>query len=209
LNLFGATPDEIDIEVQENIKNVVGFGSYQYDGRTLLTPGGISTQLLNGQNWAGNKFNVLDESLSLQATDIHQRISQGMQNEGYTDFFGWGGVDVALVGIQDSLKLEVVENNWGRITGAHPGIYFANALGVSGKPFLVRKLPPPKVDAKECWHLLKSEGLAYDTQTKIGAVPIPWVRNVDAFVFVVGENDNTITEISDRVVNLTAKNGYH
>ena len=44
---------------------------------------------------------------------------------------------------------------------------------------------------------------------KIGAIPIPWVENIDAFIFVAGENDRQISEITNRVVNLTEKNGYH
>lgn len=209
LNLFGSSVNEIDIEVQENITNAVGFGSYQYNGSSLLTPSGVSTQILEGKNWAGNKFNVLDGNLAQKASEIHRRLAYGMNQEGYTDFVGWGGVDVAIVRNEDSVDLTVVENNWGRITGAHPGIYFAKALGISEKPFMVRKLKPPKVSAEECWKLLKKENLAYDTNSKNGAVPIPWVRNVDAFLFVAGENDSQIMQMTERIMDLTIRNGYH
>lgn len=209
LFLFGDTRLEMDIEVQENIEGLVGFGSYQYNGETLETPGGISIQVLDGKNWAGNKFNVLNGYLSKRAIEIHERFSKGMISEHPEDFFGWGGIDLGIINNRDTPDLIVVENNWGRITGAHPGIYFARALGVSDRPFMVRKLNPPKVDAKECWKLLKEEKLAYEPLTKKGAIPIPWVENVDAFIFVVGENENEILEITDRIMNLTAQNGYH
>lgn len=205
LFLFGDPSKEIDIEVQENISPKY-FGSYQYNSGQVLTPGGISLQILDDQRWSGNKFNVLQNGFISKVNDIHTRITRGMKNEGFNDFYGWGGVDLAVVKDTDIM---VVENNWGRITGAHPGIYFANALGVTEKPFLVKKLPPPKVDAKECFNMLKKEGLSFDPSRKSGAVPIPWVENIDAFIFVAGENDKQISEITNRVINLTQKNGYH
>jgi hypothetical protein len=209
LYLFGDPDNELDIEVQEEISGIRGFGSLQYLGNRLETPGGISVQLLDGPNWSGNKFNVLNGKLAERSLDIFEKFSYGMHEEHPDDFYGWGGIDLGIVGQGESPDLVVVENNWGRVTGAHPGIYFAKALGAADRPFMVRKLKPPKVDAAECWNLLKNEGLAYDVNTKRGAVPIPWVRNVDAFVFVAGESDYEITETTDRIMNLMVNNGYH
>ncbi len=209
LYLFGDPRKELDIEIQEEISGIVGFGSIQYSGKRLETPGGISLQLLEGSNWVGNKFNV-DGNLARRSLEIFEKFSYGMQNEHPKDFYGWGGIDLGIVGSPiKNLDLIVVENNWGRITGAHPGIYFAHALGVENHPFLVRKLKPPKVDAAECWKLLKSENLSFDVESRKGAVPIPWVRNVDAFIFVAGGSDYEIMETTDRIMDLTIKNGYH
>jgi hypothetical protein len=198
---------EIPVEIQEEIPDVIGFASLQYYQGRIITPGGLTRQIVDGDNWVGNIFNSqLQGPLGNQHLDIFSRFRQGtLSVNGHNGFVG--GLDFAIQRCEGHERLVVLENNGSREVGANPAIALADSFDVSDKPFLIRKVSNPRCDLRTFWEMLKLEGMQYDPQTKGGVFPALIIKG-NGFLFVAGESEQEILEMTDKASELAYNNGY-
>ncbi|MBI4157698.1 hypothetical protein HY502_02520 [Candidatus Woesebacteria bacterium] len=204
LKLFG---QEMPIEVQEEINDIVELGSVQYRGQEILTPGKMSLQLVEENRWVGNIFNNgLSKEVKKEVGQIFANFSRGMHRALDGGFYGWGGVDFAVR--KGSEMPIILEHNGARVTGAHPAISLAEALGVSDQTFLIRKTPgTPECDLETLWRMLEKEGISYNPDKRSGVFPLLWIEGA-GFLFSVGENESEVLRITEKAIELVHANGF-
>lgn len=203
LELFG---QEQPFELQREIGNISTFASIQFADGLLITPGSLSEQIVNGNNWAGNVFGTLPDRLKHKAVQLANKFTKAYTAE--TGQSATGGLDLAVVKVDGDLDLMVVEPNLARTVGADPAISLAKTFGVSDRPFMIRKTGVPQTDLQTIWDMMSTESLKLNPQTGRGAFPLLWTSETDGFLFVSGRDGRDIREISDRVVHMAGLNGY-
>jgi len=192
---------EIPVEIQEYIPNILELYSFQYDENgNLLTPQGLSKQIIRNNQWQGNFFNEF--LVPSEIEEIWKKFRRGYKQYLSNNNFGWGGIDLART---SNGQWIILEHNGLRITGAHPAIFLAYQLEVINQPFMTLKSPEEvKSDLTTIWNLLKSEGLSFNPYTRTGIFPIVWFPG-SGMLFATGENPQ---QLLDRAYDLFAQNNY-
>lgn len=191
--------NEIPIEIQSFVNGITGLYSIQYtESGQLLTPNGLSKQIVNSNQWQGNIFNSEQSDDNLKK--IWQNFQRGYRN--YGNNFGWGGIDLAKTARGEWI---ILEHNGLRITGAHPAIMLAQQFMTSNQPFATLKSPGKvNCDLITMWNILGQNKLAFDPTTKQGVFPIVWFPG-SGMLWATGENPLKILNDS---YNILQKEGY-
>ncbi len=72
---------------------------------------------------------------------------------------------------------------------------------------MIRKTGSPISDLTTVWRMLRSEGLAFDPQTRRGVFPLLWIEG-SGFLFSVGNHEYEIRSMTDHALKLAKENGY-
>ena len=191
---------EIPVEVQVFLPNIEELYSFQYTNDRLLTPRGLSKQIIKNNQWQGNYFNGF--SIPEAIITIWEKFKNGYQTYLDNSNFGWGGVDLAKT---HNNQWTILEHNGLRITGAHPAISLAQQLEVIEQPFMTLKSPGDvNSDLITIWTVLKQNKLAFDSSTKKGIFPIVWFPG-SGMLFSTGDKPYQQLETA---YNLFAKENY-
>lgn len=195
------------VEVQQKIVGIRNLVSLQYDGDRVVTPGLFSQQTVEGSNWVGNIFNTPQspEVLS-RVSQIFTNFSRGMSLETGGNFYGWGGLDMAIVDRDGREDVVIIEHNGGRITGAHPPSRFAQRLDVADQPFLLRKVSSPHGEFSDVWDLLRSHDLALDGH-RTGSVPMLWLDGA-GFIFTTAPTQAELAVQIDSTLDICVAQGF-
>jgi hypothetical protein len=198
---------ETPVEIQSFIPDITGFFSIQYEGERIISPKGITEQIIEGSNWQGNIFNNgVNFEVKDQALDIFQRFIKGIKDiDGR--LVGWGGLDMASFKENGQEKVIVIEHNGRRLTGAHPAIALAEGLGVTG-PYMSKKSPgEPDCELKDLWSVLSDNCIQYDPSTRKGVFPIVWLPG-SGMLWATGDNVSQVEDMLDLAYGQMAKKGY-
>jgi hypothetical protein len=181
--------------------------SLQYNGESVITPGGISRQIVDGNSWVGNVFNGdVSQLLKNQGEAIFSSFKNGVYFNG-DQLRGPGGIDLASVGSADQERLIVIEHNGQRVTGGHLAIALADGFGVK-ETFMSLKSPgEPASDLKSLWEVIKSQGYQFDLNRRSGVFPIVWMRG-SGMLWAAGANEFEVRTMIERVYNRALKEGY-
>jgi hypothetical protein len=196
---------EIPVEIQAFIPNIEELFSFQYDENgNLLTPRGLSKQVIESNQWQGNFFNgfAVPEEVNNIWQNFRKSYQEYLQKYLGNHNFGWGGVDIAKT---SDGRWIILEHNGLRITGAHPAIFLARQLQVSKQPFMTLKSPGEvSSDLITIWNLLEKEKLSFNPSSRRGIFPIVWFPG-SGMLFATGENPQ---ELLNKAYNLFAQNNY-
>lgn len=220
--LIGFGQFEVDgqrmlVEVQEDLRQMfdgvsgLRFGSLQYHGGRILTPGDFTLQRIDdaGQ-WFGNDYNVqLPEVVTAQLWDIWRKFQAGMKGYyGQENFNDIGGIDFAIAEIPDQdPRVVVVENNGGRQTGASTANAMARLLEVENFPFTGVKINGADgIEVEQIWQLLKEQDLNLMKGQRYGAIPLVWVDG-SHMIFIAAESHEVIDGIYNQIQELVNQRG--
>lgn len=199
---------ETPVEIQAYIPDIKGVYSLQYQDDKIITPGGITEQMMNGNKWVGNIFNEnANPELVRQAAIIFDRYRTALTLQG-KKLHGQGGFDFAEIKTQaGKSQLMMIEHNGLRMTGANPAIALAEGFGVQGVHMAQKSPGEVQCDVATLWDVLKSNGLQFDPATRVGIFPIVWMEG-SGMLWGAGHNVNSIKTSMDYVYNVLDKLGY-
>lgn len=192
---------ETPVEIQDEIKNMVGLYSLQYEDEKIVSPNILTRQIVKGTNWIGNIFNGdINPQLLMQAQEIFSRFVHGVREYTGKRLQGSGGIDLGEINKEGRQHLRVIEHNGQRITGGHPAIALAEGLGVIS-PFMTQKSPgDPNCDLATLDEVLRASHLGYDNQKKRGVFPIIWMKG-SGMLWVAGYSEKDMRELLDKTYN--------
>ncbi|MBD3329766.1 hypothetical protein GF357_04715 [Candidatus Dojkabacteria bacterium] len=205
-------PVEIQADLGDMFPNTTGieFGSLQYLRQRILTPGAFTRQRIDIQGqWYGNDYNVnWGHGVEEQLYDIWDRFRKGMKDFGGGSFNDIGGIDFAVIDIEDKdPEVVVVENNGGRQTGASPANIMARLMGVEDEAFTAVKIDGADgIEVEQIWNVLVENRLNLMRGQQFGAIPLVWVDG-GQMIFIVGESHEAVQETYDQIQNLVFQRG--
>lgn len=200
LELFG---EEIPVEMQATIMHPGEFTSFQYANGEITTPGGVTIQIIENNQWVGNEFNTSKTHLYADGAGItFKRFMNGLvQRESREKTLQRHG------GFDQINGEYTIEHNGGRLLGADPASKLAREFNVDQQPFMIIKTSEPDADLSTLWSMLRANKIAFDQNSKEGVFPLMWMPG-SGMIFTTANDEQKMRQMTDFALDSIHRNGY-